>query len=82
MFVPTDDAVKIYLTEVNKTLTGLTEAEAQNIVKIHLLEDTLTTASFKDGKLPISVFTIFHRYRIGRGLLGAINLDNTWENRG
>ena len=52
MFVPTDEAVKIYLTEVNKTLTGLTEAEAQNIVKIHLLEDTLTTASFKDGKLP------------------------------
>lgn len=52
MFVPTDSAVKIYLTEVNKTLTGLTEAEAQDIVKFHLLEDTLTTASFKDGKLP------------------------------
>ncbi len=52
MFVPTDNAVKIYLTEINKTLTALTEAEAQGIVKIHLLEDTLTTASFKDGKLP------------------------------
>lgn len=52
MFVPTDSAVKIYLTEVNKTLGGLTEAEAKDIVKFHLLEDTLTTASFKDGKLP------------------------------
>ncbi len=52
MFIPTDSAVKIYLTEVNKTLTTLTETEAQDIVKFHLLEDTLTTASFKDGKLP------------------------------
>lgn len=52
MFVPTDSAVKIYLAEISKTLATLTEAEAQNIVKFHLLEDTLTTASFKDGKLP------------------------------
>lgn len=52
MFVPTDSAVKIYLTEVNKTLGALTVAEAQDIVKFHLLEDTLSTAAFKDGKLP------------------------------
>jgi uncharacterized surface protein with fasciclin (FAS1) repeats len=52
MFVPTDSAVSIYLTEVNKSLSALTEKEAQDIVKFHLLEDTLTTASFKDGKLP------------------------------
>lgn len=52
MFVPTDSAVKIYLAEVNKTLSALTEAEAQDIVKFHLLEDTLRTNVFKDGKLP------------------------------
>ncbi|MFN8253884.1 MAG: fasciclin domain-containing protein [Ferruginibacter sp.] len=52
MFVPTDSAVKLYLTEVNKTLSGLTEKEAQDIVKFHLLEDTLPTNTFKDGKLP------------------------------
>jgi len=52
MFVPTDSAVSIYLTEVNKTLTSLTEKEAQDIVKFHLLEDTLPTNTFKDGKLP------------------------------
>jgi uncharacterized surface protein with fasciclin (FAS1) repeats len=52
MFVPTDSAVSIYLTEVNKTLTSLTEKEAQDIVKFHLLEDTLATSTFKDGKLP------------------------------
>jgi len=52
MFVPTDSAVGIYLTEVSKTLSGLTEKEAQDIVKIHLLQDTLPTNTFKDGKLP------------------------------
>jgi uncharacterized surface protein with fasciclin (FAS1) repeats len=52
MFVPTDSAVSIYLTEVGKTLTGLTEIEAQDIVKFHLLQDTLPTGTFKDGKLP------------------------------
>jgi uncharacterized surface protein with fasciclin (FAS1) repeats len=52
MFVPTDSAVSIYLTEVNKTLASLTEKEAQDIVKFHLLEDTLATSTFKDGKLP------------------------------
>ncbi len=52
MFVPTDSAVKLYLTDVNKTLSSLTQQEAQDIVKFHLLEDTLPTNTFKDGKLP------------------------------
>jgi uncharacterized surface protein with fasciclin (FAS1) repeats len=52
MFVPTDSAVSIYLTEVSKTLDGLTENEAKDIVKFHLLQDTLPTSTFKDGKLP------------------------------
>jgi uncharacterized surface protein with fasciclin (FAS1) repeats len=52
MFAPTDSAVNLYLTEVSKTLSTLTEAEAKDIVKFHLLEDTITTAAFKDGKLP------------------------------
>ena len=52
LFAPTDSAVSIYLTAKSKTLTGLTEAEAQAIVKFHLLEDTIPTGTFKDGKLP------------------------------
>jgi uncharacterized surface protein with fasciclin (FAS1) repeats len=52
MFVPTDSAVSIYLTEISKTLAGLTETEAKDIVKFHLLQDTLPTNTFKDGKLP------------------------------
>ncbi|MGC4104359.1 fasciclin domain-containing protein [Ferruginibacter sp.] len=62
MFVPTDSAVSLYLTEINKTLASLTEAEAQAIVKFHLLEDTLTTATFKDGKLP--TITMYGQYLV------------------
>ncbi|MEO5562114.1 MAG: fasciclin domain-containing protein [Chitinophagaceae bacterium] len=62
MFAPTNDAMKIYLTEINKTVDQLTEPEAQNLVKFHLMEDTLTTATFKDGKLPI--VTMFGQYLI------------------
>jgi uncharacterized surface protein with fasciclin (FAS1) repeats len=62
MFVPTDSAVAIYLTEVNKTLSSLTEKEAQDIVKFHLLEDTLATSTFKDGKLP--TITMYGQYLV------------------
>jgi uncharacterized surface protein with fasciclin (FAS1) repeats len=62
MFVPTDSAVSIYLTEVNKTLASLTEKEAQDIVKFHLLEDTLPTNTFKDGKLP--TITMYGQYLV------------------
>src|SRR5690349_12487926 len=54
LFAPTNAAVQLYLTDINKTsVDQLTEDEAKNIVKFHLLEDTLTTAVFKDGKLPL-----------------------------
>lgn len=62
MFVPTDSAVSVYLTEVSKTLSGLTEKEAQDIVKFHLLEDTLPTGTFKDGKLP--TITMYGQYLV------------------
>jgi uncharacterized surface protein with fasciclin (FAS1) repeats len=62
MFVPTDSAVGIYLAEINKTLTSLTEADAQAIVKFHLLEDTLATSTFKDGKLP--TITMYGQYLV------------------
>lgn len=71
MFVPTDSAVKIYLAEVNKTLSALTEAEAQDIVKFHLLEDTLRTNVFKDGKLP--TITMYGQFLI----TGVINKSGT-----
>src|SRR4029078_9015442 len=40
MFAPTNEAVKLYLTEVNKTsVDAFTEAEAKNLVAFHLLQD-------------------------------------------
>jgi uncharacterized surface protein with fasciclin (FAS1) repeats len=63
MFAPTNNGVKLYLGEINKTsVDQLTEDEAKNIVKFHLLEDTLTTASFKDGKLPL--VTMYGQYLV------------------
>ncbi len=62
MFVPTDSAVSLYLTQVGKTLDQLTQADAQAIVKFHLLEDTLATSTFKDGKLP--TITMYGQYLV------------------
>lgn len=53
LFAPTNEGVQTYLKNVNKaSVDQLTEAEAQSIVKLHLIEDTINTVSFKDGKLP------------------------------
>jgi uncharacterized surface protein with fasciclin (FAS1) repeats len=62
MFVPNNDAVKLYLTDINKTIESITVNEAKDIVKFHLLEDTLATNTFKDGKLP--TITMFGQYLI------------------
>src|ERR1044072_6051339 len=53
MFAPTNDAVHLYLTEVNKaSVDAFTQAEAKDIVTFHLIQDALATNTFKDGKLP------------------------------
>jgi uncharacterized surface protein with fasciclin (FAS1) repeats len=63
LFAPTNDAVKLYLTEVNKpSVDAFTEAEAKDIIKFHLLQDTLGTYTFKDGKLP--AVTMYGQYLV------------------
>jgi uncharacterized surface protein with fasciclin (FAS1) repeats len=62
MFAPTNSGVQKYLTANSKTIDGLTETESKDIVKFHLMEDTLTTASFKDGKLPL--VTMYGQYLV------------------
>lgn len=53
MFAPTNEGVKAFLTETGKTsIDAFTETELQNIVKLHLIEDTISTGAFTDGKLP------------------------------
>jgi uncharacterized surface protein with fasciclin (FAS1) repeats len=63
LFAPTNEAVKLYLTEVNKTsVDAFTEAEAKNLVAFHLLQDTIPTNLFKDGKLP--AVTMYGQYLV------------------
>ncbi|HEY8658674.1 MAG TPA: fasciclin domain-containing protein, partial [Hanamia sp.] len=63
MFAPTNDAVKTYLSEVNKTsVDAFTVAEAKDLVAFHLLQDTIPTNLFKDGKLP--TVTMFGQYLV------------------
>ncbi|WP_226332729.1 fasciclin domain-containing protein [Echinicola marina] len=52
-FAPNNEAVDTYLSENSLSLASLTEEEAKDIVRYHLLKDTISTANFTDGKLPI-----------------------------
>lgn len=61
-FAPENGAVDRHLTEINKKMDQLTEAEAKDIVKFHLMEDTISTGAFKDGKLPL--VTLYGQYLI------------------
>lgn len=62
LFAPTNSGVEAYLKDINKSIDAITETEAKDIVKFHLLQDTLTTASFKDGKLPL--VTMYGQYLV------------------
>jgi uncharacterized surface protein with fasciclin (FAS1) repeats len=62
IFAPTNTAVQKYLASVGKTVEALTETESKDIVKFHLFQDTLTTKSFKDGKLPL--VTMYGQYLV------------------
>lgn len=57
LFAPTDEAVQTYLQSIGKsTVFDLTKAEATDIVKYHLILDTIKTADFTDGRLPAPNF--------------------------
>lgn len=54
VFAPTNDGVKAFLQETGKSsIDAFTLPEMQNIVKLHLIQDTIQTGSFTDGKLPL-----------------------------
>ena len=53
LFAPTNDGVKALLQEAGKaSVDAYTQPELQTIVKLHLIQDTIGTSSFTDGKLP------------------------------
>lgn len=52
-FAPTNNAFKAYLLQVGKTSTDDIDTTAlKNIIRLHLIIDTISTGSFTDGKLP------------------------------
>ncbi|HEV8286108.1 MAG TPA: fasciclin domain-containing protein [Chitinophagaceae bacterium] len=69
-FAPDNNAVKSYLQEIGKPdADAITVDEAKSIVKLHLIQDTINTTAFKDGKLP--QITMYGQYL----LTGVINKD-------
>lgn len=72
LFAPTNDGVKAFLQEMGKpNIDAFTQAELQNIVKLHLIQDTINTNAFTDGKLP-------HVTMLGQYLLtGVTNVNGT-----
>jgi uncharacterized surface protein with fasciclin (FAS1) repeats len=52
-FVPTNSAIKYYLQSIGKSIDQLQATDAQALLKLHLIQDTVNTNTFTDGKLPI-----------------------------
>jgi uncharacterized surface protein with fasciclin (FAS1) repeats len=70
LFAPTNDGVKAFLTETGKaSVDAYTVEELQNIVKLHLIKDTINTSTFTDGKLP-------HVTMLGQYLLTGVSNVN------
>ncbi len=52
VFAPTNEAVKNYLKEISEnSIEELDLNELKNIVRLHIIQDTVSTISFKDGKI-------------------------------
>lgn len=63
LFLPTNDAVKQYLTDVGAaSLKDVPLADLQNIVKLHILDKVVTTTDFTDGKIVTP--TLYGQYLI------------------
>lgn len=67
-FTPDNTAITAYLKRIGKgSVADLSPTEAKNIVRFHLLGDTLATTRFTDGRLP--QITLYGQYL----QTGAIN---------
>ncbi len=52
VFAPTNDAIRSYLTEIGKKSTDdLDTAALKNLCRLHIIQDTISTPAFIDGKL-------------------------------
>lgn len=72
LFLPNNAAVDAYLKDVGKTsVKDVDVATLKDLVKIHLIEDTISTSDFKDGKL--RTLTMYGQYLT----TAAKNIDGT-----
>lgn len=70
LFAPNNDAIHSYLSDKGKTSVDQIDlAELKNLVRFHLLSDTIRSNTFTDGKLPS--LTMFGQYLI----TGAKNVN-------
>jgi uncharacterized surface protein with fasciclin (FAS1) repeats len=61
VFTPNNTAVKEWLTSKSKTsVDQMTAAELKDVVRFHVLPDTIATTKFTDGKLP--QITLYGQY--------------------
>ena len=56
LFAPTNAAVDKYLSANGLSLTSIPKEKAEEIVKYHLIADTISTSDFVDGRLPAANF--------------------------
>ena len=62
-FAPTNSGVQKWLSKIGAANVESADInKLNNMVKFHLLTDTITTGSFKDGKLPVP--TMFGQYLV------------------
>ena len=60
LFAPTNEAIDKYMTSKGLTLTSISQEQALDIVKYHLVPDTLKTSDFEDGRLSAVNFSHFY----------------------
>ncbi len=71
-FAPTNSGVKKWFAKINVSSVETADINIlKDMVKFHLLTDTITTNSFKDGKLPIP--TMFGQYLVTGVLFDGTN---------
>lgn len=56
LFAPTNEAITSYMVDKGITMDQLTDVQAADIVKYHLIADTIPSSEFVDGRLPMINF--------------------------
>lgn len=70
IFAPTNSGVQAWLSRINAASVEAADlAKLQDMVKFHLLIDTINTSSFKDGKLPVATM-------LGQFLVTGVGVKN------